>query len=133
MKDLEEILDLFEDILSQSKFKTKYYRVPRVDLDYQIGIEGFCNIQLFPLEGEEIAVRCFSSTGISEVTGEFLLKLIAYNYVNAFGSFSLSPEGTIIFSHTLAFSTLRIDELEMVIDKVARGGNEALKMLQEEL
>ncbi|MEQ8189498.1 MAG: hypothetical protein ABRQ39_16125 [Candidatus Eremiobacterota bacterium] len=133
MNDLEEILDLFEEILNESKFKTKYYRVPRTDLDYQFGIEGYCNIQLFPVEGEEIAVRCFSSTGINHITSECLLKLIAYNYINEFGSFSLSNEGIIIFSHILGFSTLRLNELELVIDRIAKGGQEAQKMLQEEL
>jgi hypothetical protein len=133
MYDLEEALDLFEDILNQSKFKTKYYRVPRTDLDYQFGIEGFCNIQLFPIEGQELVVRCFSSTGVSEVTYEFSLKLIAYNYINDFGSFSLSTDGIIIFSHILEFSTLRLEELELVIDKVAKGSNEASRMLQEEM
>jgi hypothetical protein len=133
MYDLEEALDLFEDTLNQSKFKTKYYRVPRTDLDYQFGIEGFCNIQLFPIEGRELVVRCFSSTGISEITYEFALKLIAYNYINEFGSFSLSYDGTITFSHILEFSTLRLEELELVIDKVAKGSNEASRMLQEEL
>jgi hypothetical protein len=132
MNDLEEILDLFEDILINSKFKTKYYRVPRTDLDYQFGIEGYCNIQLFPIEGEEIAIRCFSSTGISDITYECSLKLIAYNYINEFGNFSLSPDGIIIFSHILEFSTLRQDELEMVIDRIAKGGQEASRMLQEE-
>ncbi|HPZ08659.1 MAG TPA: hypothetical protein PL110_11135 [Candidatus Eremiobacteraeota bacterium] len=133
MKDMEEILDAFEVILQQSKFKTKYYRTPRSDLDYQFGIEGFCNIQLFPIEGEEIIVRCFASTSISEINQNLCLKLIAYNYINEFGNFSLSPEGVLRFSHTLEFSTLRLEELEMVIDKIAKGDKEALNMLQEEL
>jgi len=135
MSNFEETLDLFEDMLKQSRFKTKYYRVPREDLDYQFGIEGFCNIQLISREGEGTVVRLFSFNAIAaeDVTDSLCLKLIAYNYISDFGKFCLSPEGVITFSHNLAFSTINLQELELVIARVLKGGNDALKMLHEEI
>ena len=109
MNNLEENLDLFEEMLDQSRFKNKYYRVPRDDLDYQFGIEGFCNIQLFYRNGEGTTIRIFSFNTIAaeDVTDSLCLKFIAYNYISDFGKFCLSPEGVITFSHNLAFSTFK--------------------------
>jgi len=134
MHNIEDALELFEEILQQSKFKNNYYRVPRDDLDYQFGIEGFCNIQLLKIE-EDIIVRCFAFTSLSsqDITYELCLKMISYDYISDFGSFCLSPDGNINFSHKLAFSTLNLEELETVIVKISKGSNEAMKMLQEEI
>ena len=135
MYGLEEALDLFEELLKQSKFRTKYYRVPRDDLDYQFGIEGYCNIQLIREEGEDIIVRIFSFTTIAsqDITNTLCLNMIGYNYISDFGKFSLSPEGVVTFSHKISFSTIKLQELEFIIDRVLKGGNDALRMVQEEM
>lgn len=77
---------------------------------------------------------------------DLLVRLLEHNHDACYGSFGVSPEGTITLHHTLRGSTLTKDELVPVVLEVARvadewddkiiaeaGGKTAVTRLQEKV
>lgn len=105
-------------------------------------------IRVLPWRDDDALVHVSANVvdGADLTAPDLIVRLLEHNYDACYGSFGVSPEGTIVLHHTLRGSTLSKDELVPVVLEVARvadewddkiiaeaGGKTAVARLQEKV